>query len=158
MRLSLVAVIRVAGATALAGLSVVGCTSHSKSSTAPSGSTTSTVAGGSSASSSAQAQQTDYTPLLIQATDINAPEPFTATPPRQNPDGKAGVATTFSSQNGAHVISDTILILSDPSAAGSALESAKGTLGTSVQGMPGPSDVGTGGPRSPVTHRTAPSR
>jgi len=63
----------------------------------------------------------------------------------QNPNGQAGVATTFSNPDGSHVIGDTILILPDPSAAASALDSAKAALGGSVSGTPGPADVGTGG-------------
>ena len=149
MRISVMAVAGVVGASALVGVTVAGCNSGSKSSTAPSGSaastTTSSTSSSSSASSSAQAQPADYTGLLIKATDINAPEIFTASPPMQNPNGQAGVATTFSNPDGSHVIGDTILILPDPSAAASALDSAKAALGGSVSGTPGPADVGTGG-------------
>ena len=118
---------------------------RSASSTAPSGSATSTAASSSAASSSAQAQPADYTELLIKATDIDAPEEFTASPPMQNPNGKAGVATSFSNPDGTHVIGDTILVLPDPSAAASALDAAKTALGGSVSGTPGPADVGSGG-------------
>jgi serine/threonine protein kinase len=107
--------------------------------------TASSSAASSSASTSAQAQPTDYTALLIKATDIDAPEVFTASPPIQNPNGKAGVATAFSNPDGTHVIGDTILVLPDPSAAASALDSAKTALGGSVNGTPGPADVGSGG-------------
>jgi hypothetical protein len=148
MRISVMAVAGLVGASALVGVTVAGCNSGSKSSTAPSGSaasTTTSSTSSSSASSSAQAQPADYTGLLIKATDINAPEIFTASPPMQNPNGKAGVATTFSNPDGSHVIGDTILILPDPSAAASALDSAKAALGGAVSGTPGPADVGTGG-------------
>jgi hypothetical protein len=146
MRISVMAVAGLVGASALVGVTVAGCNSGSKSST-PSGSAASTTTSStsSSASSSAQAQPADYTGLLIKATDINAPEIFTASPPIQNPNGKAGVAATFSNPDGSHVIGDTILILPDPSAAASALDSAKAALGGSVSGTPGPADVGTGG-------------
>jgi hypothetical protein len=145
MKISVMAVAGVVGASALVGVTVAGCNSGSKSSTAPSGSAASTTTSSSSASSSAQAQPADYTELLIKASDINAPEIFTASPPMQNPNGKAGVASTFSNPDGSHVIGDTILILPDPSAAASALDSAKAALGASVSGTPGPADVGTGG-------------
>jgi hypothetical protein len=146
MRISVMAVAGMVGASALVGVTVAGCNSNSKSSTASSGSAASTTtSGSSSASSSAQAQPADYTGLLIKATDINAPEIFTASPPIQNPNGNAGVATTFSNPDGSHLIGDTILILPDPSAAASALDSAKAALGGSVSGTPGPADVGTGG-------------
>jgi hypothetical protein len=141
MRKTVMTVAGVVGASAL--VTVAGCNSDSKSSTAPSGSAA--TANSSSAPISTQAQPADYTELLIKATDINAPEIFTASPPTQNPNGKAGVATSFSNPDGSHVIGDTILILPDPSAAASALDSAKAALGGSVSGTPRPSDIGTGG-------------
>ncbi|MDT5045482.1 MAG: hypothetical protein QOG75_1335 [Mycobacterium sp.] len=139
------AVAGVVGASALVGVTVAGCSSATKSSTATSGSATTAATSSSSASSPAQAPPADYTALLIKATDLNAPEVFTASPPIQNPNGKAGVATSFSNPDGSHVIGDTILVLPDPAAAASALESAKATLGSAVRGTPGPSDIGTGG-------------
>lgn len=145
MSVSLKAVAGATAAVTLVAASVVGCNSNSKSSTTSPGSVTSTATSHSSASSSAQAQSTDYTPLLIKASDINAPETFTAGPITQNPGAQAGVETTFSNQDGTHVIRDTIIVTNDPSAAASALESAKATLGGSVNGQPGPTDVGTGG-------------
>jgi hypothetical protein len=145
MRISVMAVAGVVAASALVGVTVAGCSSGSKSSTAPSGSAASTATRSSSAPSPAQPQPSDYTALLIKATDLNAPEAFTASPPMQNPNGKAGVATSFSNADGSHVIGDTILILPDRSAAASALESAKAALGSAVSGTAGPSDIGTGG-------------
>ena len=145
MRIPLTVVARVAVATMLAGVSMVGCSSNSKSSTATSRSATSTATSHSSASTSAQAKPTDYTALLIQATDINAPEIFTASPPIKNPNGQVGVATTFSNQDGTHVIADSILIVPDPGAAASALDSRKAALDGSVHGTPVPIDIGTGG-------------
>jgi hypothetical protein len=134
MRISLTVIAGVAVATTLAGVSAVGCSSHSKSSTAKSGSASST-----------QAQQNDYTKLLIKASDINAPEPFTASPPVKNPNGQRGAATTFSDQDRSHVITDTIQILLDPAAAANALDAAKAAQSESLQGKPEPVDVGAGG-------------
>lgn len=145
MKKSVVAVAGVLGASALAGMTVAGCHSSSTSSTASSTSAASSTASSSAASSSAQAQPTDYTALLIKATDINAPEVFTASPPIPNPNGKAGAATSFSNPDGTHVIGDTILVLPDPSAAAGVLDAAKTALGGSVSGTPGPTDIGTGG-------------
>lgn len=132
----------VAVAIMLAGASVTACGSNSTSSTATAGSVAATPA---HSSTSAPAQPTDYTRLLIRAEDINAPETFTAGTPTLNPDGKQGVATTFSNEDRSHVIVDTILILSDPAAAASMLDSAKATLPGSATGTPVPIDVGTGG-------------
>lgn len=131
------------GAGALVGLTVTGCSSNSKSSTVSSGSAA--PSSSTSATSSAPPQAAEYSGLLIKATDINAPEEFTAGPPVQNPGGQPGVATSFRNPDGSHVIGDTILILPDPSAAADALESAKAALTASVNGPPGPSDIGTGG-------------
>jgi len=80
---------------------------------------------------------------LIQATDIDAPVPFTAGPPTSNPNGQPGIAITFSTQphtadqNGLTVkevhIRDTIQVLPDPAAATSALNSAKTGQGSVVK-------------------------
>jgi hypothetical protein len=83
---------------------------------------------------------------LIQATDINAPEQFTGSPPVNNPNGQPGVATTFSTPDGSHVIKDTIQVLSDPAAATDALNAAKAAPGNAIkdpQTGSGP-NVGTG--------------
>jgi len=57
-----------------------------------------------STTSKVSAQPTDYTNLLIQATDIDAPVAFTGSPPGQNPNGQPGVATTFSTQDASHTL------------------------------------------------------
>jgi hypothetical protein len=145
MRIGLWVVAGVAVSTMLAGMSVVSCSNNSTSSTATSGSATSTATSHSLAPTSAQAQPTDYTRLLIEASDINAPESFTASAPIQNPNGQVGVATTFSNQDRSHVIYDSILILPDAAAAASALDSKKAALDGSVHGTPAPIGIGTGG-------------
>ena len=130
-------------------VSVAGCSSTPSSSTTKSGSATSattteaTTTGRPGPNSSAPAQPSDYTGLLIQATDIDAPIPFTAGPPTNNPNGQPGVGITFSTephpadQNGLTVkevhIRDTIQILPDPAAATSALNSAKTGQGSVVK-------------------------
>lgn len=151
MRISRTVVAGVAAVTALA-VPVAGCgnkpaSSTSKSSTSKSGSSTSAPSTPSSAPvSSAPAQPTDYTGLLIQATDIEAPEAFTGSPPISNPNGQPGVATTFSTQDGGHVIKDTIQVLADPGAATNALNAAKGAQGGAVKDPTTQSStVGAGG-------------
>jgi hypothetical protein len=134
MRISLTLIAGVAVATTLAGASAVGCSSHSKPSTAGSGS-----------ASSASARPNDYTALLIKASDINAPETFTASPPIKNPNGQLGVATTFSDQDRTHAITDTIQILSDPNAATNALNAAKAARSEALHGKLVPIDIGAGG-------------
>jgi hypothetical protein len=145
MRISLTLGTAVAVMSVVAGTSVVGCSSHPKSPTATSQSTPPTTASQASTSTSAPAPPVDYTRLLIQASDINAPEPFTASPPVKNPNDQPGVASTFSNPDRSHVIYDTIAVLSDPAAATNALNARKGGLDGVVHGNPEPINVGTGG-------------
>jgi hypothetical protein len=149
MKTQVIAVAGVAAATLVMGVTVTGCGSKSDkaTTTSSSGSTSSTSAATSSPSSSAQAAPADYTNLLIQASDIALPgDTFTAAPPTQNPNGKAGVATVFSNQGDTREIGDTILILPDPAGAATALDGAKSSLGSSVTGgEPQPAEVGAGG-------------
>ena len=133
----------------LLAAAVAGCSSN-KSSTSTTTTTTTTSSSSSPAinskSSSAPAQPSDYTGLLIRETDISAGgEPFIAMAPTPNPNGQPGVAGEFRNQSGTRVIGDTILILPDASAAATALENAKGALGSTVTGTPQPAAVGTGG-------------
>jgi hypothetical protein len=147
MRTSHTAVAGLAVAAALAA-SLAGCGGNQTSSPTKSSSATSTASAPSSAptSSAAPAQATDYTNLLIQATDINAPVTFTGSPPVQNPNGQQGVATTFSTEDGSHSIKDTIEVLADPDAATDALNAAKGAQGGAIKApAANPSNVGTGG-------------
>lgn len=123
-------------ATTLAGVSVVGCGSHSKSSAPTSGSASTTRA---------PAQPGDYTRLLIKASDIAAPEPFTASPPVENPNGQQGATTTFTDADHAHAIIDTIQILLDPAAAANALDSARALHHESLLAKPMSVDVGVDG-------------
>jgi hypothetical protein len=143
MRFSQTTIAGVVAATTLA-VSVAGCGSHPSSTTNSATSATSSHSSG--PASSAPAQQTDYARLLIQATDIKAPETFTASPPVNNPNGQPGVATTFSTPDGDHVIHDTIQVLADPAAATNALNSAKAGQGNTVKDpQSGQSKIGTGG-------------
>ncbi|KAA0108167.1 hypothetical protein CIW47_15980 [Mycolicibacterium sp. P1-5] len=128
------------GVLALVALSA-GCNGNSKSPPPASGSSSS----GSSAPAPNSGQPIDYTKLLIKATDIEAPLSFTAAPPVLNPHGKPGAAITFSGPENSRVITDTVLVFPDPTAAAGALEAAKSALGNSVKGTPEPANVGTGG-------------
>ena len=91
---------------------------------------------------------TDYTGLLIQATDIDAPVPFTGSPPTNNLNGKPGAATTFSfstQDGGSRVIYDTIQVLADPAAATSALNSAKAGQGSVKDPQTNSASIGASG-------------
>jgi hypothetical protein len=128
-------------AAATLAVSAVGCGGNT-STPATSGSPAPTSTGHGSTS----AQPTDYTGLLIQASDINAPESFTGSPPTNNPNGQPGVTTTFTTQDGGHVIKDTIQVLADPAAATGALNAAKTGQGNAIKDpQTAGADVGTGG-------------
>jgi len=144
MSVSLKTIALVAAAAAVTSASVAGCSSNSKSPAASSSSAAAPTSHSSTASS-AQAESTDYSRLLIHVTDIQTPMPFTAGPVTSNPNGQAGVETTFSNDDKTRQIHDTILVYGDPAAAASALDAAKAKLGDSVQGTPAPAAVGTGG-------------
>lgn len=144
-----------AGVAAMAALavSVTGCGGKQSSPTSispsKSGTATSSAAGAAPTSAGpggATGQPGDYGKLLIQAGDINAPVPFTAAPPTNNPNGQPGVATTFKDDDGSHVIKDTIAVYADPAAATDALNAAKGQQGGAVKDpTTQPSNIGTGG-------------
>lgn len=143
----------VAGIAAISALTVslAGCGGKSSApgsttgSTSPAGSSPSSA--GPSSSPSASAQPTaDYSKLLIQASDIDAPIPFNGSPPTSNPNGQPGAATTFSTDDGSRVIKDTIQVLADPGAATNALNAAKGGQGKVIKDPTiQPSSVGAGG-------------
>jgi hypothetical protein len=135
MRISHTVIAGVVAASTLTVVSVAGCSSHSTSSAPTSGSATTTT----------HAQLSDYTKLLIKASDINAPEPFTASPAVNNPNGQHGATTTFSDQDHSHSIVDTIQVLPDPAAAANALDSAKAVQHESLQAKPMSVDVGVDG-------------
>jgi len=91
-------------------------------------------------------QPGDYISLLIKATDIGAPEPFTATgPPVLNPNGQQGATITFSDQDKTHTIIDTIQVLPDPAAAANELDSAKGIHREALLAKPLGAEVGVDG-------------
>jgi hypothetical protein len=144
MKISVMAV-GLAATTIVAGVAVAGCGSN-KSSTASSSSSSSSSSK-SATSSAASAQPSDYSSLLIKASDIQAPgDTFTMQQPQLNPNGKPGVAAQFANQDGSRLIGDTILVLPSASDAAGSLDATKTAAGVSVSGgTTQPADVGTGG-------------
>ena len=99
-----------------------------------------------SASASASAEPSDYSALLIKATDIVVPnDTFSAMPATPNPGGQPGVAGSFTNAAGSRVVGDTIMILPDASAANTALDGAVSALGSNVTGAPQSASVGSNG-------------
>jgi hypothetical protein len=133
-----------AATTMVVGVAIGGCSSN-KSSTASSSSSSSSASSSTSATSSSAAQPTDYSALLIQASDIPG-DAFTMQPPQLNPGGNPGVAATFANQGNTRQIGDTIMVLPNASDAASTLQANITAAGPTVSGgTPQPADVGTGG-------------
>lgn len=135
MRIPLTVVATAAVVTTLAGVSAAGCSSHSNPSSTPT----------SSAGSTTHSPVSDYTKLLIKASDIKAPDAFTAGPTTKDPNGQLGATTTFTDQDQSHVIIDTIQILLNPEAAANQLDSAKAIHHESLLAKPLGAEVGVGG-------------
>lgn len=126
------ALVAAAVAALMAGVSACGNDSHSVSPASPSTSSTRPVI-------------TDYTTLLIKASDINAPDAFTAGPAVKDPNGELGATVTFTDQDRSHTVVDTIHVLPDVAAAASALESAKATHRETLLAKSLNAEVGVGG-------------
>jgi hypothetical protein len=136
-------------ATLAVGATSTGCSTGNKSAAPPSaGSTpsgaTSANSAPSSPSSGASAQPTDYSHLLIKASDIggdlSAPQP-----PVVNPNGAVGVAQLFANPDNSRRIGDTILIVADPAVAAAGLENTKANYAGKVSGSWQSVDVGSNG-------------
>ncbi|OBJ06129.1 hypothetical protein [Mycobacterium sp. 1465703.0] len=146
MRMSRTLIAGVAATTALA-VSVAGCGNNKPSPSKSASATSATSSNPTPApGSSVPAQPNEYAKLLIQPSDINAPVPFTAAPPTNNPNGQPGVATTFKDDDGSHEIKVTIQVYDDPESATNALNTAKGQQGGAIKDpTTQPSNIGTGG-------------
>ena len=136
-------------AAVLIGTTAAGCggDKDSKSDSSSSSSSSSTAAAAetsSSAASTPAAEGTDYSALLIKASDID-PSFTTAGPPILNPNGVPGVGTGFLNAGKNETIYDTIVVTDDAAAAAQGLEGLKSELPKKVTGAPQPADVGTGG-------------
>jgi hypothetical protein len=102
---SIILVTGLAASSLLLGGAMAGCSSN-KSSTPSSSSASSSkqATAATSASSSASAEPSDYSTLLIKATDIVVPnDTFTAMPATPNPGGQPGVSGGFTNAAGNRV-------------------------------------------------------
>jgi hypothetical protein len=133
MRIPLTAMATAAVVTTFVGMSA-GCSSHSTPSAPTSGS-----------GAPAHAQISDYTQLLIKASDISAPVAFTAGPATNNPNGQRGAMVTFTDQDHSHTIIDTIQVLPDAEATATALDSAKALHRETLRTKSLNAEVGVGG-------------
>ena len=140
MELARITVAGWAVATLVVGAVSTGCSSGNKTAS-PSSSAASSLA---LEHSEPSAQPSDYSYLLIKASDIggdlSAPQP-----PVLNPNGAAGVAQLFANPDNSRRIGDTILIVADPAAAAAGLDNTKTNYAGKVSGNWQPVDVGSNG-------------
>ena len=165
MELARVSIVGWAVATIVVGTAITGCSDEPKSpwvpgpgsyphpsstsSSAAHSSTTSSSATPSSTSSSTvtappPVQPTDYSSLLIKASDIG-PDMTTPQPPVLNPNNAPGVAQLFTNSDNSRRIGVTILILDDPVAAAGGVANTKENYAGRVTGTWQPVDVGSNG-------------
>ncbi len=145
MELARVTVAGCAVATLVVGAVSTGCSTGNKAAAPPSSAPSSNSAASSTGSgTAAPAQPTDYSSLLIKASDIggdlSAPQP-----PVLNPNGAAGVAQLFANPDNSRRIGDTILIVADPATAAAGLDNTKTNYAGKVSGAWQPVDVGSNG-------------
>ena len=143
---SIILVTGLAASSLLLGGAMAGCSSNKSSTPSSSSASSSKQATATSGTASASAEPSDYSTLLIKATDIVVPnDTFTAMPATPNPGGQPAVSGGFTNAAGNRVIGDTIMILPDASAAATALDGAKSSLSSNVTGAPQPASVGSNG-------------
>ena len=135
---------------ALLATAATGCGGDKSTTSASSVSSTTTssptpTTGGVGGATSATPASTDYTKLLIEASDIPGTKRWTADPPVLNPDGTPGAKGLYHNASGSGAIAVIIQILDNASQAPGALDDGKKALPNVVTGTPSPVDVGTGG-------------
>jgi hypothetical protein len=134
-----------AAATLAVGAVSTGCSTGTKTAAPSSGATSSSSAASSSGSgTAAPAQPTDYSSLLIKASDIGG-DLSARQPPTLNPNGASGVAQLFANADNSRRIRDTILIVADPATAAAGLDNTKTNYAGKVSGSWQPVDVGANG-------------
>jgi hypothetical protein len=147
-----VAAAALAATTLIVGAAITGCGNDKPS--GPSSSTKSSASSATSAaptSSSGAAQPSDFSNLLIKASDIVVPgDTFNAPKTRQLSDPAPGIEGVFLNQSGSRSITDSLLVYPDQGAADKDRDSLTKSYvdpqtGAIKGGTPAPADVGTGG-------------
>lgn len=135
----------------LVGTAAVGCGSDDKESSSSSSSSSSSASATTSAAASESASApaspaaagSDYSKLLLKASDIDPS--FTASEPTVNPNGINGIVQSMTNPTANQTIVFAIVVSDDAAGALKALDSAKAELPKEVDGAPQPADVGDGG-------------
>jgi hypothetical protein len=132
-------------AAIVVGAAITGC-GNNKSSPSSSATTSSATAstGSSMVTSPSTGQPTDYSGLLIKASDVGG-DLTTPQPPVLNPNNAPGVAQLFANADNSRRIGDTILIVADPATAAAGIENTKTNYAGKVSGTWQPVDVGSNG-------------
>ena len=95
---------------------------------------------------SAAAQPSDYGALPVDPNTVTDSTAYIAEAPVQNPQGQPGIEAVSTHRDGSRAITNTILVLADPSAATAAMDQARGALAGQVTGSTTqPVSVGSGG-------------
>jgi hypothetical protein len=145
MELARITVAGWAVATVVVGAAATGCgNDHETSSPSTSTSTTASSTGSGGVTSPSPGQATDYSNLLIKASDIGG-DFTTPQPPVLNPNNAPGVAQLFANADNSRRIGDTILIVADPAVAAAGLDNTKANYAGKVSGTWQPIDIGTHG-------------
>ncbi len=135
-------------ATMVVGTAATGCgNDHKTSSPSPSGTSSSAASsstGSSAVTGPAPGQPSDYSSLLIKASDIGG-DFTTPQPPVLNPNNAPGVAQLFANADNSRRIGDTILIVADPGVAKAGIDNTKTNYAGKVSGTWQSVDVGSNG-------------
>lgn len=134
-------------AAAALALLLAGCGSNDGSATSESSpaSTQSSATGTAADATTEETEPADYSTLLMDAADLDAPVDFIMDEPLLNPNGIEGVAALYRIGDNTAMIGDTIAILADPAEAAAVMANAVAAVGSSVTGTPVPAAIGTGG-------------
>ncbi|HZU48400.1 MAG TPA: hypothetical protein VFA16_14295 [Mycobacterium sp.] len=88
----------------------------------------------------------EYSNLLVNPNEVWDTSAYSAAPPVQNPNGQTGVQDVYTHRDKTRKITDTILVLSDNSAAATSLKQSQAGLGNRVVNpKTQPAPVGTEG-------------
>ncbi len=145
-------------ATVVVGAAIAGCGHYyhetempsssattSRTTTSSTASRTATSSAGSSAvTAPPPGPPTDYSPLLITASEIGG-DMTTPQPPVLNPNNLPGAAQLFATPDDSRRIGDTIMIFADPAIAATGVANTKGNYAGKVSGTWQPVDVGSNG-------------
>src|SRR6185312_2116387 len=94
---------------------------------------------------SAAADPADYSGLLVNPNDVTDSTAYTASAPVQNPNNQQGVSAVYTHRDGTRQITETVLVLPDPAAATTAMNTSQNEMASHMANEMSQSvQVGTG--------------